>query len=579
MQEDMTVQTEVIDDVVVLLEQMKRMGLAEIIDEQIGRRGSEKGLSWGWTISIWLAHMISQGDHRKLPVRDWANGIHDTLELITGLPLKETDFTDDRLTIALQYLSDDLVWHGIERSLGRNLIRVYDLQKKTIRVDATTVSGYREGGENSFWQFGHSKDNPALRQIKVMMATIDPLGFPSVLDVVAGQHADDRLYVPIIERVVSHLEQEDLLIVGDCKMSALPTRAFIQRKKQRYLTPLSQIGETAQLMPGWIEEGRAKGEQLIKVFFDDGKQKKMIAEGYEIKRSCSCEDLRWEERVLIVHSPAYAAKQQEALHKRIEKAKAAILALTPASGKGKRQIRDEGKLVEAAEAILTTYEVKGLLSYSFTCERSFIEKFVGRGRGSPTRQKSMVEVVRYQITGVEADDQAIAARCATLGWRAYATNASDTHLSFEEAILEYRNEYVVEHGFGRLKGKQLQIAPMFVKRDDQVLGLTRLLCLAVGLLTLVEFVVRQALRKLGTTIAGLYLDSVNKVTETPTAERILRAFNKITRTRIVLPDRIVYHVSPLKPAQQQILALLGFPADLYAALARTSLSDERRAIA
>jgi transposase len=332
-------------------------------------------------------------------------------------------------------------------------------------------------------------------------------------------------------------------------------------------------------MSRWIEAGIAKGEQLTKVFFDDGKEKKMIAEGYEIKRTCTYEDLTWEERVLIVRSPAFASKQRETLEKRMEKATTALFALTPAIGKGKRQIRDEGRLVEAAEAILTKYDVKGLLSYSWTCERRLTEKFIGRGRGGPDREKSVVEVVRYQITGVKPDEQAIAARVATLGWRAYATNAPDTHLSFEEAILEYRNEYLVEHGFGRLKGKQLQISPMFVKRDDQVLGLTRLLSLAVGILTLVEFVVRQALRHQGTTIAGLYLDSANKETDTPTAERILRAFNKITRTRISLPDRIVYHVTPLKHVQQQILALLGFPADLYAALARTHLSDHPRAIA
>jgi transposase len=37
-----------------------------------------------------------------------------------------------------------------------------------VRVDATTVSGYHEGGEDSLFQFGHSKDDPSLRQIKLM---------------------------------------------------------------------------------------------------------------------------------------------------------------------------------------------------------------------------------------------------------------------------------------------------------------------------------------------------------------------------------------------------------------------------
>src|SRR2546421_2342472 len=229
MEEQMQIHTEVIEDVVLLIEQIKRMGLPGILDEQIERHWKEEGLNWGWTISIWLVHIISQGDHRKLSVRDWARGIHDTLELATGLEIKDTDFTDDRLTIALRHLSHDTIWHGVEQGLGRSLMRVYKLQKKTVRVDATTVSGYREGEDTTLWQFGLSCDNPALRQIKIMMATIDPLGFPLALDVVAGQHADDPLYLPVIKRVLSYLEQEGLLFVGDCKMSALSIRGYLQR--------------------------------------------------------------------------------------------------------------------------------------------------------------------------------------------------------------------------------------------------------------------------------------------------------------------------------------------------------------
>jgi len=99
---------------------------------------------------------------------------------------------------------------------------------------------------------------------------------------------------------------------------------------------------------------------------------------------------------------------------------------------------------------------------------------------------------------------------------------------------------------------------MFVKRDDQVKGLTRLLSLAVGILTLMESVARQSLQQQGKKVAGLYQDSARKETDTPTSERLLRAFAKITLTQIYLPDKIVYHVTPLNPVQQTILALLIF---------------------
>lgn len=151
-------------DVVLLLGQMKQMGLPELLDEWLSRYQREGRVSLGWMICIWLAYIVSQGDHRKLSVRDWVSGMRETLEQATGLLVPETDFTDDRLTIALSHLSQDDIWNKIERDLAQHLIRVYELPTDTTRVDATTVSGYHEGGEASLWQFGHSKDNPNLRQ-------------------------------------------------------------------------------------------------------------------------------------------------------------------------------------------------------------------------------------------------------------------------------------------------------------------------------------------------------------------------------------------------------------------------------
>src|SRR3989442_5731369 len=277
MKEDMHIHTERIDDFVVLLALIQQMELPAILDHHIPRHWLQQGLSWGWTASIWLAHIVSQGDHRKLTVRDWVRQAHSTLEQVTGLDIRETDFPDDRLTIVLRHLSDTTRWHAIEQDLGQHLVRVYDLEEQPVRVDATTVSGYREGGEDSLWQFGHSKDDPTLRQIKAMLATVDPLGLPLALEVVSGEQADDRLYIPMIERVLACLVQLGLLFVGDCKMSALATRAHLVACGQYYLTPLALVGETAQQMPDWIEAGVAQGEQLIQVLSDDEKQ--VLAQG------------------------------------------------------------------------------------------------------------------------------------------------------------------------------------------------------------------------------------------------------------------------------------------------------------
>ncbi len=132
---------------------------------------------------------------------------------------------------------------------------------------------------------------------------------------------------------------------------------------------------------------------------------------------------------------------------------------------------------------------------------------------------------------------------------------------------EDRHEDHNERGLGRLKGAPLSIAAMCVKRDEQVVGLTHGLSVAVRILPLLEFVVPRSLKQQGETRLGLSKDNPRQATATPTAERLLQAFVPITLTEVQLPTQLLRQVTPLTPLQQ-ILARLGFPADLYASLAR-----------
>ena len=69
----------------------------------------------------------------------------------------------------------------------------------------------------------------------------------------------------------------------------------------------------------------------------------------------------------------------------------------------------------------------------------------------------------------------LATTLRSLGWRVYATNQPARQLSLSQAVLAYRAEYLVEHGFGRLKGKPLALTPLYLDSDARVTGLIRLL--------------------------------------------------------------------------------------------------------
>src|SRR6266849_4722447 len=296
------------DDVALLIGHMVKMGFVEVLDRPIPRHWQQRERSWGWTAVIWLAYIVTEGDHRKVSVETSLKGMHHTLSALTAEVIEPRDLSDDRLSHLLTHLSTPTYWHQIERDLHARSIAVHALPQDVIRCDATTVSGDHEVTAGGLVQFGQSKDDPTRPQIKVMMGSLDPLGMPLATDVLSGERADDGLYLPIIERIRTGLQITGLLFVGDCKMSALDTRAYLVQHQDWYLSPLPLTGTTAEAMDAWITVGVRKGEagELVRIGrTNDRGHEVLAAEGYEFTRTCSTPtgDMAWSERVVVVRSP------------------------------------------------------------------------------------------------------------------------------------------------------------------------------------------------------------------------------------------------------------------------------------
>jgi len=259
-QSDVVMITERVDDVALRIGQMVKMGMPEVLDRHIPHHWTQRGLSWGWTAVIWLASIVTEGDHRNVSVETSLKGMQHTLRHLTAQVIEPLDFRDDRLSHLLAHVSKPASWHQIEHALNARSIEVYDVSQDVIRCDATTVSGEHEVTAEGLCQFGHSKDDPTRPQITVMMGSLDPLGMPLSTDVLSGERADDGVDRPIIERIQTGLKTTGLLFVGDWKMSALETRASLARHQDWSLSPLPLTGATAEAMEAWITAGVTQGE-------------------------------------------------------------------------------------------------------------------------------------------------------------------------------------------------------------------------------------------------------------------------------------------------------------------------------
>lgn len=562
-------QIERVDDIPLLYGMIREMGIREIIDKQIKPHGNWSGVSVGWVITIWLVHILSEKNHLMEPVQEWARKRLTLLRGLTHQAVCELDLTDDRLAACLNYLHASAVWEKIEKELGIRLIRVYELPSDIVRLDATVGSVSHDPAKHPLFQVGKAKNGLYETQFKVMMASLDPLGLALAVDVVAGNRADDGLYIPSYKRIKEIVKRTGVLVVGDSKMSATLTRATIVQGKDHYLVPLAHEKDE----PGLLDElltrlqGSEAGTSLIFLpeempkAGEEAEASQAIARGYETQRSRQAvvagETLEWEERLLVVRSFSYSQTMQAGLLRRLEQAEAELCGLTPPSQRGKQQYTEEASLLAAVERICKHYRVQGLFQVSYTQEVK--ERLIRAYKEKPARSE---RTVRFQLSltrNQEAIDQAL----FRAGWRIYASNAPPEKLTLAAAVATYRDQYIEENIFRRLQGKFLSITPVYIQKDEHAKGLFHLLTLASRLFALGDYLAQQALAKQGAHLSGIYKGNPKRSTATPTTERMLQAFDGIDLLILRDPSGEHCFLTPLSTVQQRILSLLGLSETLY----------------
>jgi transposase len=501
-----------VDDIPVLLATLKQLNVAAILDRHFPSGHRWKGeLTFGEVACVWLAFITSQGDHRLCQLQPWAQANLRTLSACLGKAVRPLDFQDDRLADLLDRLALGDSWQDCEADLNRHTVRVYNLDPDLFRVDTTTANSYVEAlAELGYFQFGHSKDRDDLPQIKVAMATLDPLGMPVTTLVVPGNSADDPLYVPEIKKVQHAFGPGGKTFVMDCKGAALGTRAFLASCGDCYLCPLSE----AQLP---VEKRR------------------VLLQPVQQGRQVDGQRVSWTERRWLVRSLAFAAGQHRQLDRRLQKAEEELAQLNERK-QGKKRL-GAPQLQAASEEVVSRRGAEGLLRVQV---RTTTRQRAVRGYGGrPPRAEKEVEH-RVEVSRCE---QQIAQAKGEMGWRVYATNQLGLNLA--GVVWGYRGQNRLEDNWSRLKGQPLGLTPMYLQYESRVLGLVLLLGLALRLLSVLEWAMRKKLQEGKQTLKGLYAGQPGRQAKRPSAELLLQAFTGISLAVVEVAGQVAAHLRRL----------------------------------
>src|ERR1700680_3664591 len=233
---------EAVADLPILWATFQRLDLPATLDRHFPALLHWKGpLTPGEVLAVWLLFLLSEGDHCLNHVQPWVAQHQRTLAALLGKQVLPTHLHDDRLADWLTRLGVRASFALVERDLNQQTVRVYQLPTDLVRIDTTTANSYAEVlSAQGLLQFGHSKDDPDRPQLKLAAAILDPLGMPLATAVVPGNAADDPLSIPAIRSVQQALGVGGRTYVGDCKMAALATRAFVAAGGDFSLCPLAE---------------------------------------------------------------------------------------------------------------------------------------------------------------------------------------------------------------------------------------------------------------------------------------------------------------------------------------------------
>lgn len=568
-----------VDDLPLIYCIVEMLGVKEAIDKSVKCHGRWVGPSPGTIVSLWICYILSECDHRLSVVETWAEQRISLLQAIIGdRSLSSKDFGDDKLAKILDYLSEDESWSEIEASVNSKGLSIYRLDSPksipTLRLDSAPMQSHGAIKEGGLLQYGYSKHhNGNLGQFKVQLCTLDNeinhFAFPISHITVSGEQADDNLYLPLIGQVRRQLSvqrgyEKGNLYVGDGKMGSKEIRGTISKNEDYYLVPLSKIQLSEVKRLEYIEKIEKTTYQKVEKKENEGNEKeitKVVAQGFEVLVNCSYTSkdtlYEWTERHLFVQSDYYRQQQEVKLDKDLAQSIALLIDL-PVSRKGKKVLNTLEEIQNLTNKILKDNKLEDLLDVDIKQIKH--TKNIRAYGSKPAREE---EYYTYELA-IERQEDKIAERKKLMGWQVYATNLSEEKLSFEQCVWKYRYQSNIERQFDNIRNKVAKLLPVYLNKDNRIIGLVNLLMLALKACCLTEYKVAKALKEQNDELADIYEGNPKRTSKKPSAKRLFKAFDGISIALIFENKRLNHALlTKLEPVQKKILRLLDLDENLY----------------
>ena len=503
------------------------------------------------SLCILIANIIC--DNRPLyKVQEW---LRQHVDGLVGEPVQASLFNDDRLARALSALfrSDR---HSLMTEASGNAISVHRLLTDEIHNDSTSVTfiGKYDTPDPQAVKLkhGHNKDfRPDCKQVVFGLNITTDGHVPLSYQLFDGNTTDDVTHIPNWNGLRTLLGKEDFIYIADCKLKTEKNLAHIAGNGGRFITIVPKNHKEYVRFIKYLKKTEVPWQDAFSL---ENSRKKGE---FNVYRTHEAEQTKDGFRVIFVHS---SSKQKDDEGRRLKKIDKAIFELEALSPKlNAYHLKTRKEIKAAVDKIVKG--LKGLIDVKITTARKQVKVKMSPGRPSLTKSdyKNKWELT-YSIQW-QLNEAALAEASRIDGIFPLITN---TDLEAGEVLRKYKNQPFLEK---RMYTKKtiLEVAPVFIKKEQRIEAMLFLYFLALMIVSLIERKIRMNMATEKIDKLPILPQGMN--TKKPTWNNIRYFYRNIHYAQIIRDGVCIQSVvQGISDLHERINRLLEIPESVYQCL-------------
>ena len=532
-----------------------RMAFSRIVRSCMGTR--YKGiLDHAQTLSVFIQNVILS-PAPLYRIAEWAHPIDPVALELTAAEMRSLN--DDRVARSLDALVTPRARTLFFR-LALHIIEQFELDTKRIHHDTTTVTFaglYKTSISEPRITRGINKDHrPDLKQLVFGLNVTADGAVPISYDVYSGNRTDDTIHRSNVDSLRQVLGCTDFIYVADSKLATRKNLAHVAKYGGKFVTVLPRTRIEDKRFRKSLREGApVRWRKLVEI--ENHRRK---SDPPDVYYSTADGPGETSEGYRIVWNRSSQKTELDALAREtsLKKAEAELFDLNTRLNLSK--LRKRPAIRKKVTEILAKHNCRRFLKVRIASKTHIETKRQRRGR---PKKNDPVKRVRTRVYHLEVsrNKEPLRAEARTDGVFPLTTNLETTKAPKKEVLLIYKYQPYVEKRHALFK-KELEVAPVYIKKPLRAVGLIHAVFLSMTLDALIERTVRLNMIRDG--IEALPILPEGRETKTPTTARILEMFSSVCWYEFERGDETVTFPIQLSELQKQLLRLLDMAPSAYA---------------